>query len=1188
MLPTLAVSRFARACAALTFACAAAVQGAPLREFDALANAPAGKRGGVDAAALAKLGVRGHRDDRLGVPTFLWVGEGSPARAKALLAKDGVATAKSQLKALRSLYGVDAADIEALDAFDTQSLPGGGRLLRLRQRHAGIDVFREGVTLLSDRDGALAAVAGHLADVPPATGKSGPSTALGFLLDERAALGRVLDDHGLPGAELAAAATKQRADGAWRRLEIAATAKAAARIEPLRVKPVWFRLADGLVPAWYVESLVATPAGGERAFSHVISAKDGTLLFRHGLIAHDAYRYRAWADPATLRPLAGPQGNSFFPHPAGVPDGSQPPFVAPALVTLQNAPFSRNDPWLPPGANRLTGNNIEAFADLYAPDGFNSGDVRATPTAPDAFDRSYDVTRAPNADTTQVQAAITQAFYTGNWLHDAFYDAGFDEAAGNAQLDNFARGGLGNDSLRIDVQDASGLDNANMYTPADGARPRMQMFVFNGVSQATLVEFPGGNTRAASSAGFGPQLYNLSASMANHVDNVAAAGGGTLSDGCEAPVVSLASRVAVVDRGLCTFVQKAQVAQAAGAVALIVVNDSDTGPSPVGGSASGITIPVVGVSRADGIALRQRIDAATPGVTLSRSPAVNRDGSLDNGIVAHEWGHYISSRLVGDAAGLTTLQGVGMGEGWGDFHALMLLAGPGANPNGVYAAMGYANGGKAPNDSFYFGLRRYPYSTDLRKNPLTFRHIQDSAPLPSNVAGLPGGRNSESHNTGEVWASMLWECYAGLLSDTPRLSFAQAESRMKSYLVAGYKLTPNAPTLIEARDALLAAIMASDPKDFAICARGFAKRGAGAGAVAPARDAAGNEGVVESFVAEGGALSLTGAVLSDAIGACDLDGRLDGGELGTLELSLRNTGFSALDDTRVSVGSTSPGVSFPSGNSVAVAATAPYQATSAVIPVAYAPTAGAQTIDLALQWTDPKIATPGAATLSYRVNLDLVAQAHAHDDAEAPQPAWTPSLADTTNASKAWRRIELSPTEHRFLGPDGDGVGRSAWTSPPLQASPSAPLVITFRHRHDFEASAGTRWDGGVLEASTDDGGTWIDVGQLAAPTYNGMLAVSANNPLAERSAYTGRNPAWPELQDVTVSLGTAFAGQTVRFRFLIGTDLAAGGAGWEIDDIAVAGILNTPFPGLVAQRAACTSAGAAVPADRVFRNGFD
>ena len=104
-----------------------------------------------------------------------------------------------------------------------------------------------------------------------------------------------------------------------------------------------------------------------------------------------------------------------------------------------------------------------------------------------------------------------------------------------------------------------------------------------------------------------------------------------------------------------------------------------------------------------------------------------------------------------------------------------------------------------------------------------------------------------------------------------------------------------------------------------------------------------------------------------------------------------------------------------------------------------------------------------------------------------------------------------------------------------------------------------------------------------------GVLATTASNPLGGRNAYTGRNLAYPALENVVVNLGTAYAGQRVRFRFVVATDLAAGGSGWEVDDIAVDGITNTPFPGIVPQRMDCASAGAgAVPADRVFRNGFD
>jgi hypothetical protein len=59
-------------------------------------------------------------------------------------------------------------------------------------------------------------------------------------------------------------------------------------------------------------------------------------------------------------------------------------------------------------------------------------------TGPGVFDRVYDVTREPLASAEQQAAAITQLFYTINWLHDDWYDAGFTEAAGNGQTSTTA------------------------------------------------------------------------------------------------------------------------------------------------------------------------------------------------------------------------------------------------------------------------------------------------------------------------------------------------------------------------------------------------------------------------------------------------------------------------------------------------------------------------------------------------------------------------------------------------------------------------------------------------------------------------------------------------------------------------------------------------------------------------------
>ena len=71
----------------------------------------------------------------------------------------------------------------------------------------------------------------------------------------------------------------------------------------------------------------------------------------------------------------------------------------------------------------------------------------------------------------QNKAAITQLFYMVNWLHDWYYDNGFDEAAGNAQANNYGRGPAAGDQDPVfaETNDFSGTDNANMWTPADGS-----------------------------------------------------------------------------------------------------------------------------------------------------------------------------------------------------------------------------------------------------------------------------------------------------------------------------------------------------------------------------------------------------------------------------------------------------------------------------------------------------------------------------------------------------------------------------------------------------------------------------------------------------------------------------------------------------------------------------------------------
>src|SRR5262249_43347867 len=144
------------------------------------------------------------------------------------------------------------------------------------------------------------------------------------------------------------------------------------------------------------------------------------------------YTYRVWADPADGRPLDGPLAD-YTPHPTGIPDGSIGAPVAPSLIMMEgfnHNPSNLVDPWLPSGAAQTKGNNVDAYTDDDNPDGFSNGDFRATITSTETFDRTYDISQDPLVNQGQSMAALTQLFYDDNWLHDWWYDSGFNEAAG--------------------------------------------------------------------------------------------------------------------------------------------------------------------------------------------------------------------------------------------------------------------------------------------------------------------------------------------------------------------------------------------------------------------------------------------------------------------------------------------------------------------------------------------------------------------------------------------------------------------------------------------------------------------------------------------------------------------------------------------------------------------------------------
>ena len=279
---------------------------------------------------------------------------------------------------------------------------------------------------------------------------------------------------------------------------------------------------------------------------------------------------------------------------------------------------------------------------------------------------------------------------------------------------------------------------------------------------------------------------------------------------------------------------------------------------------------------------------------LFNGPNPDLDGDFDTEIVLHEYTHGLSNRRVGGGTGIGALQTRGMGEGWSDFYALALLSEEGDDPNAATAMGGYATHqffGLTQN--YYFGIRRYPYSTDLTKNPLTFRDIDPAqasahAGVPiSPISPFSADNANKVHNMGEVWCAALWEARANLIA---KYGTTNGNQLILQLVTDGMNLSPANPTFLEARDAILQADEVNyGGANLSELWAAFAKRGMGFDATSPASST--TTGVVESYnlpddlrISPGGGSLSTGPV---------------GGPFSVTNWSftLTNTGAAALDWT---------------------------------------------------------------------------------------------------------------------------------------------------------------------------------------------------------------------------------------------------------------------------------------------------
>lgn len=452
-----------------------------------------------------------------------------------------------------------------------------------------------------------------------------------------------------------------------------------------------------------------------------------------------------------------------------------------------------------------SGNNVFAGEDInnldqpgYSPDGGDSL----------VFDYNYDTAGSPEYN---LDAVITNLFVWNNFMHDVMYHYGFDEQSGNFQANNYARGGEENDEVRADAQDGSGTNNANFSTPEDGQNPRMQMYLWNAetpyfvFTNDTLTD----STVYFTSA-FGQRKFDkITAQLVLAKDQSSSS---TLA--CNA-IEDATGKIVVIDRGTCNYVSKVKTAQNAGAIAVIVINNNNAAPFSMTGTDASILIPSIMISKAKGDKLKQWLASGSFNGIL-RANKIERalDSDMDNGVISHEYGHGVSTRLTGGPANSNCLMNQEQaGEGWSDFFCLFMT-------HRETGLAGHARGIGTWLDNEPItgvGIRSFRYSTDMTVNPMTYNSIK--------TAAIP-------HGVGSVWCTMLYDLYWNMIDkygySTDLYNGKGGNNRTLQLVIDGLKLQPCSPGFVDARDAiLLADKMNNNGADSALIWSTFARRGLG-------------------------------------------------------------------------------------------------------------------------------------------------------------------------------------------------------------------------------------------------------------------------------------------------------------------------------------------------------------------------